>query len=43
MLSAEEAENQQAKVERQAEIESLTPEEVFDEYVLFYAIYCIVY
>ena len=43
MLSAEEAENQQAKVERQAEIESLTPEEVFDEYVLFYAIYYIVY
>ena len=43
MLSAEEAGNQQAEVERQAEIESLTLDKVFDEYVLFYAIYCIVY
>ena len=43
MLSTEKAGNQQAKVECQAEIESLTPEEVFDEYVLFYAIYYIVY
>ena len=43
MLSVKEAGNQQAEVERQAEIESLTPEEVFDDYVLFYTIYCIVY
>ena len=43
MLSAKEARNQQAGVQPQAEIDSLTPEEVFDEYVLFYAIYCIVY
>ena len=43
VLSAEEVGNQQAEVERQAEIESLTPKEVFDVYVLFYVIYCIVY
>ena len=41
MLSTEEAGNQEAEVEHQAKIESLTPDEVFDEYVLFYAIYCI--